>query len=110
MQSEILFGPNDTEAVVGTGVTLRCSLATQQSSACSVEWTYKRRTKDIFQTIYTRCFMIGDFETRYSVVGNASNGDYHLKIKDVRPEDFGIYTCRDNTDFSYRRAQLIVFG
>ena len=54
--------------------------------------------------------MIGDFETRYSVVGNASNGDYHLKIKDVRPEDFGIYTCRDNTDFSYRRAQLIVFG
>jgi len=108
-QAEILLGPSDTEAVIGSDVTLRCSLATQQSSACSVEWTHKRRTWDMFQVIYTSCFMIGEFGTRHSVVGNASRGEYNLKITNISPEDFGTYTCRDNTDGSQSRAQLIVF-
>lgn len=109
-QAEILLGPSDTEAAVGTDITLSCSLATQQSSSCPVEWTHKRSTKDIFRLIHTNCYMIGEYATRYSVVGNASHGEYDLKIKNVSLEDFGTYTCRDNTDGSDRRAQLIVFG
>jgi hypothetical protein len=108
-QSSILLGPRDTEAAIGADVTLSCSMATQLSSACSVEWSYKRRPWDMFQLIYTSCSMIGEFGTRHNVVENHSNGQFNLKITNVSLDDSGTYTCLDNTDGDHQRAQLIVF-
>lgn len=101
--------PEDTEAVVGEDVILKCQ-TDFINTASPVEWRYNDMPSDTssFQIVFKNKHIINPFMGRYEVISNAAIGQYYLVIKGVQPQDAGRYRCGDRDDT--HQAELIVFG
>ncbi|XP_070549933.1 obscurin-like [Ptychodera flava] len=76
--------PEGVSVVEGVTVSLSCVVDHREGT---VIWS--RDGDDI-----TNDVIVNDGDSRYSVVGIHSNGEYELLISDVVPEDAGLYQCR----------------
>lgn len=102
--SRLLQSPEETEAVVGENVTLRCRTDIT-STTNPIEWRNKIVDAATFDFVFKSNRA---FKNRFHVIPNRATGQYDLIIDRVELRDAGRYTCGDKDDT--HDAELIVFG
>lgn len=90
--------PEDTNAIVGMSVTLRCIVTNWGSM--NILWydhgNHRYISRD--RLIYRH----SDESERFSIIGDALLGEYFLHIRNITSEDAGLYSCLLFQDRSFR--------
>lgn len=99
----------DQQAATGSTVELKCPFTAKPSN--NLMWTYiigSQTARFTENSLINNITLSPTVYRRLSVSGNHGNGEYHLKIANIRKSDEGIYEC--SVSMNILRITLTVIG